>query len=64
MEKVSLSELALQKNAGRRTLFETEELCLYTGIKNVAIIVKNHSDRVYNAHQKVTFPIIVYVPQF
>jgi len=33
LENVSLAELAKQKNAGKRTLFEIEELCLYTGIK-------------------------------
>ena len=33
LENVSLAELAKQKNAGQRTLFEIEELCLYTGIK-------------------------------
>ena len=33
LENVSLAELAKQKNAGQRTLFEVEELCLYTGIK-------------------------------
>ena len=33
MENISLTALGQQKNAGRKTMFEIEELCLYTGIK-------------------------------
>ncbi len=33
LELLSLTELARQKNAGNRTMFEIEELCLYTGIQ-------------------------------
>jgi len=32
LERISLKELSRQKNAGMRTMFEIEELCLYTGI--------------------------------
>ena len=33
MESISRADLLQQKKLGKRTMFEIEELCLYTGIK-------------------------------